>query len=254
MIRFEGVSLRYANGPLALDNFSLNIPKGEICVIVGASGSGKTTAMRLINRMATPSSGRVQVNDQDIASQDPITLRRRIGYVIQGGGLIGHMTVGENVGLVPRLLGENPSHIAKVMREGLSRVHLTPEEFAPRFPQQLSGGQRQRVAVARAFAANPDIVLMDEPFGALDNVLREEMQDEFKGIFKASGKTIVFVTHDMHEAIHIGDRIVVLNGGKIVAEGTPAEVVLRPSNDFVIKLLGRRRADLERFAREQGKG
>ncbi|MEE8425266.1 MAG: ATP-binding cassette domain-containing protein [Elusimicrobiota bacterium] len=250
MIRFENVTFTYPGGITALRDFSLEIPKGQIVVFVGASGSGKTTAMRLINRMLEPTAGAVFVDGKDTRELDPIALRRRIGYVIQGAGLIPHMSVAQNVGLVPKLLGEDSKKINETVRRGLDTVHMNPENFWNRYPRKLSGGQRQRVGLARALAANPDLLLMDEPFGALDNVLREEMQDEFKQVFEETRKTIVLVTHDIHEAVHLGERIVVLKDGSIVSEGTPAEVVLRPKNDWVKRLLGRRRRDLEAFVRE----
>lgn len=250
MIRFDNVTFSYPGAVTALRDFSLEIPQGQIVIFVGASGSGKTTALRLINRMLEPTRGAVFVDGKDTRELDPIALRRRIGYVIQGAGLIPHMSVAQNVGLVPKLLGENPETIAKVVRRGLETVHMNPQRFWNRYPRKLSGGQRQRVGLARAFAANPDLLLMDEPFGALDNVLREEMQDEFKQVFEEARKTIVLVTHDIHEAVHLGERIIVMKDGSIVSEGTPAEVVLKPKNDWVKRLLGRRRRDLEAFVRE----
>jgi osmoprotectant transport system ATP-binding protein len=249
LIRLEKVSVRFPGGVTALHELDLEIPKGQFAVLVGASGSGKTTALRLINRLQEASEGRVLVNGTDVRERNPIELRRSIGYAIQGVGLIGHMTVGENVALVPRLKGASKEEQREVARAGLERVRMTPDTFLDRHPHELSGGQRQRVGIARAMAADPDLVLLDEPFGALDNVVREEIQDEFKEILGGLHKTIVLVTHDMHEAIHMGDRIVVMNEGRVIAEGSPEEVVLRPANDFVKKLLGRRIDELQRFAR-----
>lgn len=250
MIRFEKVAVRFPGGVTALHELDLEIPKGQFAVLVGASGSGKTTALRLINRLQDATEGTVSVGGVDVRDRDPIELRRSIGYAIQGVGLIAHMTVAENVALVPRLKGAGADARREIARAGLARVRMNPDEFLDRYPHELSGGQRQRVGIARAMAADPDLVLLDEPFGALDNVVREELQDEFKEILAGLHKTIVLVTHDMHEAIHMGDRILVMNAGRLVADGTPEEVVLRPANDFVKKLLGRRREELQRFARE----
>jgi osmoprotectant transport system ATP-binding protein len=250
MIKFEEVSVTYPGGVYALRNFSLEIQSGEFIAFVGASGSGKTTALRLVNRMQEPTSGRILKDGVDLAGLNPIALRREIGYVIQSAGLIPHMTIGQNVGLVPTLLGETREKVRTAVEEGLRQVRLTPEKFSGRYPNMLSGGQKQRVGIARALAANPDVILMDEPFGALDNVLREEIQDEFNDIFSGVRQTILFVTHDMHEAVHMADRIIVMKDGQSVQEGTPQDIVLRPNNSFVEKLLGRRRKALEDQARE----
>jgi len=250
LIRFEQASVVFPGGAKALDALDLEIPKGEFCVFVGASGSGKTTALRLINRLIEPTEGRVFVGGKDTRDSDPIALRRSIGYAIQGVGLIPHMSVGENISLVPRLLGASPEEQKKIAAEGLEMVRMTPSKFQDRLPSELSGGQRQRIGIARAIAAKPDLVLMDEPFGALDNVVREGLQDEFQELMKGLTKTVVFVTHDMNEAVHMADRIVVMNAGRIVSEGTPKEVVLEPKDEFVVRLLGRRRRDLERIVRD----
>jgi len=233
-----------------LRDLCLHIEEGQFAVIVGASGSGKTTALRMINKLLIPTEGRVLVRGEDLRGVDAIGLRRSIGYVIQGVGLISHMTVSQNIGLVPRLLGWGPERISRTVREKIQTVQLDPDEFLGRYPANLSGGQRQRVGVARALAADPDLVLMDEPFGALDNVLREEIQDEFREIFRGAHKTTVMVTHDMLEAVHLGDRIIVMNEGRIVQDGTPEDVVLRPADPFVEKLLGRRRRSLEAYLKE----
>ncbi len=252
MIRFEKVAVRFPGGVTALHELTLEIPKGQFVALVGASGSGKTTALRLINRLQDASEGTVFVDGKDVATRDPIELRRSIGYAIQGVGLIGHMTVAENIALVPRISGAGKEEQREIAKFGVNRMHMTAEKFLDRYPHELSGGQRQRVGIARAMAADPNIVLLDEPFGALDNIVREDIQDEFKEILGGLHKTIVLVTHDMHEAIHMGDRIIVMNAGRVVAEGTPEDVVLRPKNDFVKKLLGRRRNELQRFAKESG--
>ncbi|PIP83705.1 MAG: hypothetical protein COR54_07935 [Elusimicrobia bacterium CG22_combo_CG10-13_8_21_14_all_63_91] len=250
LIRFEKVAVRFPGGVTALHELDLEIPKGQFAVLVGASGSGKTTALRLVNRLQDASSGRVLVDGVDVQERDPIELRRSIGYAIQGVGLIAHMSVAENVALVPRLKGASPEEQRAIARAGLARVRMPPDQFLDRYPHELSGGQRQRVGLARAMAADPDLVLLDEPFGALDNVVREEIQDEFKEILGGLHKTIVLVTHDMHEAIHMGERILVMNAGRLVADGTPEEVVLRPKDEFVRKLLGRRRRELENYVKE----
>jgi osmoprotectant transport system ATP-binding protein len=247
MIRFDKVSVIYPSGAVALDGISIEIAATQFTALVGGSGSGKTTAIRLINRLLNPTAGRVFLNEQDVSSMDKVALRRSIGYVIQDIGLIPHMTVSQNVGIVPKLLGWPPARIRDTVHEKLAMVHLNPKEYGPRYPSSLSGGQKQRIGIARALAANPDILLMDEPFGALDTVLREELQDEFQEIFRQLRKTIVFVTHDMHEAVHLADRIVVLKAGQICQEGSPQDIVLRPKEEFVIRLLGRRRKDLENY-------
>ena len=252
MIRFEKVAVRFPGGVTALHDLTLEIPQGQFVTLVGASGSGKTTALRLINRLQNATEGRVLIEGKDVQDRDPIALRRSIGYAIQGVGLIGHMTVAENIALVPQLSGASPEEQREIAKAGVERMRMAPDNFLDRYPHELSGGQRQRVGIARAMAADPDVILLDEPFGALDNVLREEIQDEFKELLGGAHKTIVLVTHDMHEAIYMGDRIIVMNEGRVVAEGTPEDVVRRPKNDFVKKLLGRRRKELQRFAKDSG--
>ncbi len=251
MIRLESVDFAHPGAPPLLRGFSLSVPSGQFCVLVGASGSGKTTVLRLVNGLLRPAAGRVLVDGRGTDSSDPIALRRAIGYVLQGGGLFPHMTALENAALVPRLLGWTPARTRAAAEESLASVRLPAAEFGGRYPEELSGGQRQRVGVARALAAGPAFVLMDEPFGALDNALREELQDELGALLKSLKKTVLFVTHDMHEAVHLGDRLVVLDRGRVLADGSPAEVVLGAKDPFVARLLGRRRADLERFVREK---
>jgi osmoprotectant transport system ATP-binding protein len=224
IIEFRGVTYRVKGRvePLISD-VSLSCNSSETLVLLGRSGSGKTTLLRLINRMLEPSDGQVLVEGKATSEWDPIRLRRHIGYVIQDAGLFPHFTVAENVGLVPRLENWAPSRIAARSAELLSLVGLPPDEFAQRRPAQLSGGQRQRVGVARALAADPSILLMDEPFGALDPVTRAELQHEFSELARRLGKTIVFVTHDLREALLLASRIVLLQAGRIVASAPPQE-------------------------------
>ena len=204
-----------------LSQISLEIMKGETVMLLGRSGSGKTTLLKLVNRLLRPTAGKVFVNGSETDSVDPIQLRRGIGYVIQEGGLFPHYSVGENVGLVPGLEGWEPGRITERVKEMMSLVGLEPGEFVERKPRELSGGQRQRVGVARALAADPPILLMDEPFGALDPVTRVELQHEFASLAKRLGKTILFVTHDLREAVRLGTRIVLLAAGKVVADALP---------------------------------
>ena len=223
----------------AVDDITLTIPAGEIVVLLGPSGSGKTTTMRLINRLIEPTSGKIIVAGQDALSLDPAQLRRRIGYVIQNGGLFPHMTVGTNIGLVPRMLGWDKKKIAERVDELLRLVALDPGTYRDRYPRELSGGQQQRVGVARALAADPPVMLMDEPFGALDPITRERLQDELLQLQEDLGKTIVFVTHDVDEALKLGDRIAILREGSHIAQyGTPQEILLNPANEYVEQFLG----------------
>jgi osmoprotectant transport system ATP-binding protein len=224
IIEFQGVtySVKGRATPLVTD-LSMSVNSAETLVLVGRSGSGKTTLLRLINRMLLPSVGRVLVEGRATSDWDPIRLRRHIGYVIQEAGLFPHFTVAENVGLVPRLENWDAARVAQRTTELLSLVGLDPGEFAERRPARLSGGQRQRVGVARALAANPSILLMDEPFGALDPVTRSELQREFSTLARRLGKTIVFVTHDLREALLLASRIVLLQNGRIVANATPQD-------------------------------
>jgi osmoprotectant transport system ATP-binding protein len=218
---------------LALDGISLAVPAGQTLVLLGTSGSGKTTALKTINRLVEPDAGRVRVLGRDAAEWDPIDLRRRIGYVIQDVGLLPHLTVQENVELVPRLLGWPVERRAARAREMLTLVGLDPGRFGPSAPRQLSGGERQRVGLARALAAEPPLLLMDEPFGALDPLTRRRLQDEFKGLQARLGKTVVLVTHDVPEALRLGDRVAVMHAGRVAQEGTPAEIRDAPAPGFV---------------------
>jgi osmoprotectant transport system ATP-binding protein len=223
----------------AVDEISMDIEAGEIVVLVGPSGCGKTTTMRMINRLIEPTSGRIVIGDDDVMGLNEVELRRRIGYVIQQIGLFPHLTVAANVALVPRMLKWDKRRIAERVDELLALVGLEPDDFRDRFPRQLSGGQQQRVGVARALAADPPLMLMDEPFGAVDPITRERLQNEFLGLQEQLKKTIVFVTHDFDEAIKMGDRIAVLRIGSHIAQfATPEEILRAPADDFVAGFVG----------------
>jgi len=246
MIRLEKVSKIYKreNGGLihAVVELSLEVKKGEICVLVGPSGCGKTTTLKMINRLVEPSSGRIYIDGRDIITFDPIQLRRDIGYVIQEVGLFPHMSVSENIACVPTLKGWSEERKQNRVKELLALVGMDPETFRNKFPRELSGGQRQRVGVARALGADPPILLMDEPFGAVDPLTRERLQDEFLRIQKQLNKTVVFVTHDINEAIKLGDRVALMRDGKLVQHGTPERLLLEPRDEFVESFIGRDRA------------
>lgn len=237
MIELQGVTKRFA-GRVAVDNLSLTIESGEVCVLVGSSGCGKSTTLRMINRLLPHDDGRILIDGQQIASFDPQTLRRGIGYAIQGTGLFPHWTVARNIGLVPRLLGWADDEIDARVTELLNLFGLPPQTFARKFPHQLSGGQAQRVGVARALAGNPNILLMDEPFGALDAITRENLQQEMLRIQAQLHKTIVFVTHDIDEALRLASRIAVMHEGKVIQYDTPDVILRRPANAFVENLIG----------------
>ena len=241
MIRFEAVSKTYPDGTVAVDHLDLEAPSGQITVLVGPSGCGKTTSLRMINRMIDPTSGRIWLDDQDTATVPPAQLRRGIGYVIQHAGLFPHRTVVDNIATVPFLLGQDKRAARQRAMQLLEQVGL-PEAFAKRYPAQLSGGQQQRVGVARALAADPPVMLMDEPFSAVDPVVRAQLQDEFLRLQGELGKTIVFVTHDIDEAIKLGDRIAVLRVGGTLAQLAPAaELLSHPADAFVAGFVGRDR-------------
>jgi osmoprotectant transport system ATP-binding protein len=239
MIRFEGVSKRYGDGPYAVENLDLEVQEGELCVLVGPSGGGKTTILRLVNRLVEPTSGRVLVDGRDVAATDRVELRRRTGYVIQQPGLFPHLKVADNVASVPRLLGWDKARTRARVGELLELVGLDPALYARRYPHELSGGQAQRVGVARALAGDPPVLLMDEPFGAVDPIARERLQQEFLRLQAQLRKTVMFVTHDVDEAVMLGDRIAVLSeGGMLQQHDTPAAVLGRPATGFVADFVG----------------
>jgi osmoprotectant transport system ATP-binding protein len=241
VIRFEGVTKRYPDGTVAVGGLDLVAPSGQITVLVGPSGCGKTTSLRMVNRMIEPSTGTISIDDVDTASMDAAELRRGIGYVIQHAGLFPHRTVASNIATVPRLLGWDKSKATSRSLELMERVGLSPD-FADRYPHQLSGGQQQRVGVARALAADPPVMLMDEPFSAVDPVVREQLQEEFLRLQSELGKTILFVTHDIDEAVKLGDQVAVLHVGGTVAQlDTPGALLSDPHDDFVADFVGRDR-------------
>ncbi|MFZ0832006.1 MAG: ATP-binding cassette domain-containing protein, partial [Mycobacterium sp.] len=232
-ILLDGVTKRYGpNAAPAVDNITLEIPAGEIVMLVGPSGCGKTTAMKMINRLIEPTSGRILIGDDDVTHRNPDELRRHIGYVIQGAGLFPHLTVGDNIAIVPRLLKWDKKRTAARVDELLDLVNLEAAQYRDRYPRELSGGQQQRVGVARALAADPPVLLMDEPFGAVDPITRQRLQDELLRLHDELRKTIVFVTHDFDEAVKLGDKIVILQqGSRIVQYDAPEEILARPAND-----------------------
>jgi osmoprotectant transport system ATP-binding protein len=235
MITFDSISKSYDGVSNALDNFSLEVIEGEILVLLGSSGSGKSTALRMINRLVEPNAGKILFNGEDIKNIDPITLRRSIGYAIQGVGLLPHMTVEENITIVPRLLNWSREKLENRC-EGLLELIRLPSNSKKKFPDELSGGQQQRVGVARALAADPSYLLMDEPFGALDAITRDILQREFLELKKKLNKTVVFVTHDIVEALVLSDRIAVLHDGCLEQIGTKNDLFENPKTDFVENL------------------
>ncbi|MFI8348031.1 betaine/proline/choline family ABC transporter ATP-binding protein [Streptomyces sp. NPDC085596] len=238
MIRFEQVSKRYPDGTTAVDDLSFEVSEGELVTLVGPSGCGKTTTMMMVNRLIEPTAGRIVVDGEDIARVDPVRLRRRIGYVIQQVGLFPHRTVLDNTATVPSLLGWKRAKARARAAELLDLVGLDPKTFGARYPEQLSGGQRQRVGVARALAADPPVLLMDEPFGAVDPVVREQLQDEFLRMQQAVRKTVLLVTHDIEEAVRLGDRIAVYGEGRIEQYDTPGAVLGAPATPYVAGFVG----------------
>ena len=230
----------YSGNKVAVKDFSLNVKKGEFICFIGTSGSGKTTTMRMINRMLKPTSGQIILEGNDISEINPVKLRRRIGYVIQNVGLLPHMTIGENIVLVPKLLNWDEDERHKIAKKMINLVEL-PEELLKRYPAELSGGQQQRIGVARALAAKQDLILMDEPFSALDPLTREKLQDLVKKLQKKYNKTFIFVTHDMDEALKLSDRLVVMSYGNIEQIATPEEILKNPANSFVRDLIGKER-------------
>jgi osmoprotectant transport system ATP-binding protein len=240
MLKIENVSKIYKGGKKAVKNISLDIKKGEFICFIGPSGCGKTTTMKMINRLIEPSEGKILINGENIMDKDPVELRRQIGYVIQQIGLFPHMTILENITLVPKLLKWDEQKKKERALELLKLVDMGPE-YLERYPYELSGGQQQRIGVLRALASNPPLILMDEPFGALDPITRDALQEEFKNLQRTLDKTIVFVTHDMDEAIKLADRIVILKAGEIVQVGTPDEILRNPANEFVEEFIGKDR-------------
>lgn len=238
MINFDQVS-KIFQGKAAVDNLSLNIAEGDFTVLIGTSGSGKSTTLKMINRLIEHDQGKIYFAGEEIHKFKPQDLRRRMGYAIQSIGLFPHWTVEENIATVPQLLKWPRSRIRDRVTELMTLLHLEPELFRRRYPHQLSGGQQQRVGVARALAADPEVLLMDEPFGALDPVTRGTLQAEVARIHQLSGRTIVLVTHDIDEALALGDRIVLMDAGRVVQQGTPFEMLTAPANDFVRDFFGR---------------
>lgn len=243
MIEVENLVKEY-DGNRVVDNVSLTMEARSITVIVGTSGSGKTTLLRMINRLVEPTSGTIRIDGQNILDMQGYKLRRSIGYAIQGHGLFPHRTVAQNIATVPELVGWDAQRVQSKVSALLELFQLDPSLYANRFPGELSGGQQQRVGVARALAAEPNILLMDEPFGALDPIIRAKAQDDLLAIQRKLGVTIVLVTHDMDEAFHLADRIAVMDQGRIVQYGKPAELVLKPASDFVRTMIGERERPL----------
>jgi osmoprotectant transport system ATP-binding protein len=247
VITFEHVTKRYGD-KTAVDDLTFEVGAGEVCVLIGPSGCGKTTTMRMVNRLIEPTSGRILVDGTDVTELKPEVLRRRLGYAIQSVGLFPHLNVAENIGVVPRLLGWDATRMAARAEELLSLVGLDPAEYARKYPRQLSGGEAQRIGVARALAADPPALLMDEPFGAVDPLTRERLQAEFGRIQRELGKTVIFVTHDIDEAIRLADRIAIMRNGHLEQYDTPETVLDRPANAFVRDFVGADRA-LKRLVR-----
>jgi osmoprotectant transport system ATP-binding protein len=237
MIQFENISKVYEGGTVAVQDISFSIPTGDLMTLVGPSGCGKTTSLKMVNRLIDPTEGTIYIEDDPLAELDPVQHRRNVGYVIQEIGLFDHMSVGKNIGIVPKISGWDEDQIEQRVTEMLELVRL-PIDIKEQDPTELSGGQRQRVGVARALAAHPDILLMDEPFGALDPITREQLQDEFLEIQTEVDATIVFVTHDIDEALKMGDRVAVMRDGDLVQSATPRELLDNPANQFVETFIG----------------
>jgi osmoprotectant transport system ATP-binding protein len=248
MIRLSGVSKQYADGTVAVHELDLDVSRGEMVTLVGPSGCGKSTTLKMVNRLIEPTTGRILIDGQDVTEADPVKLRRGIGYVIQQVGLFPHQKVATNVMTVPLLYGESKATARARAYELMELVGLDPALYADRYPHQLSGGQRQRVGVARALAANPPVLLMDEPFGAVDPVVRGRLQEEFRRLQRELGKTVLLVTHDIDEAVRMGDRVAVFaQGGRLAQYDEPAVVLGRPADDFVADFVGSSRG-LRRLA------
>ncbi len=251
MIEFRSVSKEFPDGTVAVEDFSFTLPSHRTTVLVGSSGCGKTTLLRMINRMVDPTSGQVLIDDVDVAGQDKVQLRRRIGYVLQAAGLLPHRTVIDNVATVPVLNGVARSQARAQALELLDKVGLD-RGLAQRYPRQLSGGQQQRVGVARALASDPDILLMDEPFGAVDPIVRADLQVELNRLQRELGKTIVFVTHDIDEAFTLADQVVIFRKGGVIAQaGTPAEILAAPADAFVSSFIGADRGGRDLFLQQR---
>lgn len=240
MVKFTAVTKRYADS-IAVNNLNLHIRDNEFVVLIGPSGCGKTTTLKMVNRLINPTSGTIEVGGRNIQDLNPVDLRRGIGYVIQQIGLFPNMTIGQNVDVVPRLLGWDQARRRKRVEELLSMVNMDPAIYMDRYPTELSGGQQQRIGVLRALAAEPPLILMDEPFGALDPITREGLQDELKKLQNEVHKTIIFVTHDIDEALKLADRIVIMKEGVVVQDASPEELLRNPVNDFVTSFIGKKR-------------
>ncbi len=251
MITFENVTKAFDDGTVAVDNVSLTVKKGSLVTLIGPSGCGKTTTMKMINKLIPLSSGTITIDGKDISTENAVELRRNIGYVIQRIGLLPHMTIEENVALVPKLKGWEKEEYEKKVDDLLDMVGLDPNVYKKRYPLELSGGQQQRIGVIRALAGEPPIILMDEPFSALDPISREQLQEELKLLQKNIHKTIVFVTHDMDEALKIADEIVVMKDGKIQQIDSPTKLVQDPVNDFVRSFIGEGRVNRSVKNREE---
>lgn len=255
MLQLRSLRKSYDGGKsFVVDGIDLDVEAGSRLVLLGGSGCGKTTTLKMINRLVEPSSGSILMDGQDVVAMDPIALRRSVGYVFQNIGLFPHLTVAQNIGVVPDLLGWPQERTQARVRELLELIHLPPDSFARRYPGELSGGQRQRVGFARALAARPRLLLMDEPFGALDPITRDQLQEDFKQIQRELGFTVVMVTHDMTEALLLGDQIAVMESGHIAQLGTPRQLLSSPSTDFVRELMEtprRQAAFLESLLREE---
>lgn len=249
MVIFDRVSKQYEDGHEAVKEFSLEVKDGEFLVMIGPSGCGKTTTLKMVNRLIEPTSGTIYIGQKDITKEDPVKLRREIGYVIQDIGLFPNMTIEQNIDIVPRLLGWSKEKRKQRVDELLSLVEMDPEVYAKRYPSELSGGQQQRIGVLRALAVEPPLILMDEPFGALDPITRDNLQEEFKVLQKKLNKTIIFVTHDMDEALKLADRIVLMKDGEIVQVGSPDELVNSPADEFVSTFIGSSR--MENYKRSE---
>jgi osmoprotectant transport system ATP-binding protein len=243
VLKLREVTKRYSrDGPAAVDGLSLTVPAGEVCVLIGPSGCGKTTALKMINRLIEPTAGEILIDGRGVRARDPSELRREIGYVIQQVGLLPHLTVAANVATVPRLLRWDKARTRVRPRELLELVGLDPDEYADRYPAQLSGGQQQRVGLARALAADPPVMLMDEPFSAVDPITRERLQNDFLRLHRAVPKTVVFVSHDIDEAVKMADRVAVMRSGRLIQYAPPAELLANPVDEFVADFVGADRA------------